>query len=237
MTVKTAAAALALVVLFTAAACVSNPAEEISNATSTPTPTATPPPTYTPLPTYTPYPTSTPLPTATPIPPAAPLPRDGGWLYSYTSANNPFISLEAYHSYYDIGTGISIVTNESFYKKASIWVWCSGGDPVFGFHGGGPPIGLGETILSLNSFVQTESGPQFFEGSGPSFSPDSGSDDLQGVSFLSGQDSRIIAAYLAYAQRLGLDVAAAATSAAGASAVGFFDVTGFATNYQRLPCG
>ena len=212
--------------------------------TITPTPTAppTPEPAVTPEATPTPEPTPTLIPTATLEPTATPTPMamreptltpppvaDGGdWRYfgpdcpdaypncvSFAS-DNPFVSLRAYYD-----------TNERFYDEPSIRVSCILGNPGFTFDGGGPWIGLGETGFSIRFEDQDIKASEWYW-------TDRGSGDLEAIWF-STQDTRDILAFLEQADRQGKNVRMG-VSGDYDTVVADFDVTGFTTNSQRLPC-
>ena len=210
--------------------------------TLTPTPTQIPTPTLeptaTPLPTATatPEPTATlrPTATATPRPTETPTPvpllsvDNGDWAYfgpdcpdahsncaSFPS-DNSFMSLRAYYD-----------TNESFYDDARIRVSCFRGSSDFTFDGGGEWIGLGETGLNLRYEGQdVEQGTWYWT--------ERGSDDLESVWF-DNRSTQAILSFIEQADRQGRDVTMGVSGDYG-TVIADFDVTGFATNFQRLPC-
>ena len=221
--------------------------------TTTSVPTYTPQPTYTPLPTYTPIPSSTPYPTPTPFPtptsvpltatpsptrmpptltptPTLAPPADSGdWRYfgpecpdAYDncvsfSTGTSFMSLDAYWD-----------TNESFYDAPNIKFGCGARkQSAFTFDGGGPWIGLSESAINIRF---EEYGPE----QGTRLETAFGSDDLETV-FFSERDDIQIYVLLEDADQQGKDLTMAVVGDY-ATVVANFDVTGFTTNFQRLPC-
>ena len=126
-----------------------------------------------------------------------------------------FISLRAYYD-----------TNESFYDEPRIRVSCWGNAPRFVFDGGGPWIGGGgRSGLSLRFAEQgLENGTYFWTDD----------NDFEYVGF-DRRDSLNILAFFEQAERLGKDVTMG-VSGDYDTVVADFDVAGFTTNFQRLPC-
>lgn len=118
-------------------------------------------------------------------------------------------------------------TNESFYDEPSIRVSCFRGRSGFTFDGGGPWIALGETSLNIRFGDQTA-------GEGTFYRTDKGSDSLESVWF-SERDSRDIVEFIEQAEHQGKDVTMGVSGDID-TVVADFDVTGFTTNFQRLPC-
>ena len=127
-----------------------------------------------------------------------------------------FMSLDAYDD-----------TNESFYEEPSISVGCFGGSPSVILRGGGPSIALGETGVNFR-FTDQE------VGEGTHLRTDSGSDDLESVWFTPRQNREIIA-FLQDAESQGKDITIGAVGDY-ATVVADFEITGFETNFHRLPC-
>ena len=118
-------------------------------------------------------------------------------------------------------------TNERFYDEPSIRMSCFDGNPNFTFDGGGPWIALGEAGLNLR-FAEQEA------GEGTYYWTDSGSSSLESIWFKR-RDTRDILAFLEQADRQGKDVTMG-VSGDYDTVVADFDVSGFTTNFQRLPC-
>ena len=176
-------------------------------------------------------PTPRPTATATPVPTARPSQsvNDGDWRYfgpecpdgyencvSFPS-DDSFIALDAYED-----------TNEDFYDKPSISISCFREQPFFAFDGGGPSIALGQTGMNIRWVTQD---PE----QGTHFRTDSGSDDLETIWFTD-RDTRAILGLIQDAERQSTDITIGAVGEYDAVVVADFDVTGFTTNYQRLPC-
>ena len=216
----------------------------------TPTPTPTPMPTPTPIPappptlilepTVTPQPTATPTPEPTNTPTPTPTPDDaavptiaGDWSYfgpecleygnpdfdwsdGCSHSEQQFLSLDAHWD-----------TNESFYETPAIRISCFRDQQFFTFDSGGPWIGLGKAGLNLR-FDHQES------ADGTYFWTDRGSDDLENIWF-DRRDSEAIIEFIQNAddQAHGITIG---VSSDYATVVAGFDVTGFAANFQLLPC-
>ena len=201
-----------------------------ATATATPNPTSTPEPTFTRQTTATATTAPEPTPTVTNTPTALPpLPAgNGDWTYfgpecpdgfencaPFKSDDVNFISLD---SHYD--------TNESFYDEPGIRVSCFRGNPGFTFDGGGPWIeGNGRSGLNLRFAEQEPENGTFY------WTDDN---DFEYVGF-DRRDERDILTFLEQAERQGKDVRMG-VSGDYDTVVADFDVTGFTTNFQRLPC-
>ena len=197
--------------------------------TSTIIPTSTPMPTSTPVPEPTLEPTavSTPLPTLTPTPQPIASEGNGDWIYfgpecpdaydncAFYSSEHVFMSLEAYSD-----------TNESFYDEAGVRISCWRGSPSLVFDGGGPWIGgTGRTGLNVRfASAKPEEGTHFRTDD----------NDFEYVEFDRTESAGIIA-FIEDAERQRKDVTFGAVGDYD-TVVADFDVTGFTTNYQRLPC-
>ena len=118
-------------------------------------------------------------------------------------------------------------TNERFYDEPDIRISCFGEDATFTFDGGGPWIALGEARLNIRF---ADRGPE----EGTYYWTDRGSDDLESIWF-SSRDTKSILEFIEDADRQGKDVRMGASSDYD-TVVADFDVAGFTTNLQRLPC-
>lgn len=198
--------------------------------TPTPVPTATLAPTSTLTPRPTTSPLTTPIPKATPTPqPTLPSGDTGEWTYfcpecpsaydncaPFTSEGVNFISLYAYDS-----------TNEWFHDEPNIRISCRrGSDLGFVFDGGGEWIGgVRETGLSIREAGQPADAGTWF------WTEDN---DLEYVGFDPRPSEEIMEILLEMEQH-GQDVTLG-VSGDYDTVVADFDVTGVATNLQRLPC-
>ena len=117
--------------------------------------------------------------------------------------------------------------NEDFYDEPSIRISCSGNRPSFAFNGGGPWIALGDARFYVYD------GQDLDFDTASRFEADGGSSDLEEIRFRP-RDDRGIITFIRDAEHGGQEVGMSASDYD--SATGFFDVTGFAVNYQRLPC-
>ena len=213
--------------------------------TAIPLPTPTPYPTQTPYPTYTPYPTptlaptptltptATPTPTVTPIP--TPVPtispsqsvNNGDWTYfgpdcpdahencaSFPS-DHQFISIKSYDD-----------TNEDFYDEPGVRISCRRGYPSFVFDGGGPWIGgIGTTGLNARFVSDAIEDGQWFWTEDNEFEY-VGFERMESAGIINIiQDADLQDRDLIFGVSGDYD-----------TVVADFDVTGFTTNYQRLPC-
>ena len=118
-------------------------------------------------------------------------------------------------------------TNEQFHDDAAVVISCFRGVPNFTFDSGGEWIGLGETGLNLRfSGQEPDAGTYYWT--------DKGSDDLEIVWF-DDRDTKAILDFLREANIQGKDVRMG-VSGDYDTVVADFDLTGFTTNFQRLPC-
>ena len=165
--------------------------------------------------------------------PAPLLPEgNGNWIYFGPECPDGFgncallpsdkvsLLLEAYYN-----------ANESFHDEPDILVSCFRGNSYFTFDGGGPWIALGEARMNIRFASQ---GPE----EGTHYSTDRGSEDLGSIVFGS-RDTNAILKFIQDADQQGKDVRMVVSGdhhAVVAAVVADFDVTGFTTNFQRLPC-
>lgn len=168
--------------------------------------------------------------------PVLPLPEgNGDWDYfgpecpdayencALIASPSRFISLDAYND-----------TNESFYDTPDMDISCSRGNLWFRFDGGGPLIGWGETGLSV--LIGSPFGTRPDWSSATTFWTDEGSDDLERV-WSDSRDSAAIISLIQDTERQEEPLTIGVVGELEGNAVfADFDVTGFTTNFQRLPC-
>ena len=139
------------------------------------------------------------------------------------SFDTPFITLDAYED-----------TNESFHEDPSISVDCFLNEISFIFDGGGPSIGLGGSALSV--LIGSPLGTDGDWSKSPVLFTDNGSDDLESIWF-DRRDSERIVDWVQDAERQDKPLSIGVTANTGsAGVIGDFDVSGFQTNFERLPC-
>lgn len=127
-----------------------------------------------------------------------------------------FISLVAYSD-----------TNARGDRAPNIDLQCHKKRPLLFFYTGGPWAGLGDATLSIRFVGQA---PE----EGKTYQPDRHSNDATSMSF-SGRNGRSIVQFIDEAEQQGMDITMEASSDLG-MVVGYFDITGFASNFQRLQC-
>ena len=149
--------------------------------------------------------------------PECPKYGEPGFDWSCAHSERQFLSLKSFDD-----------RNKDFYDEPGIRISCSGNRPSFTFDGGGPWIALGDPRLYVYDGRELD----FDEAA--RFESDGGSSDLESIWFHH-RDDREIIALIQDAERRGQDIGMSAFSDYD-SATGFFDVTGFAVNYQRLTC-
>ena len=162
----------------------------------------------------------------TPTPPPA---GNGGWTYfeydcppeydncvSTKPDDLNFISLRAYQ---DGGTPPS--------ERAEIRIGCSEESPQFSLDGWGRRIGAKDAVLNVRFAGQRRE-------EGTSYLPEGWLDDLE-IVWLSRGDSTEMIRFIESAEVQRRDVTIE-ISGGPTNVVAHFDVTGFITNFQRLPC-
>lgn len=171
-----------------------------------------------------------------PEPTATPTPDNGDWVYfgpdcpdaypncASVASDLSFIYLPAYDHFND--------TNDESTDTPYIQVVCHEESPLFAFNGGGLLIGAGETGLNLYYQDQEVSEASIY------FTEESGS--TMETAWFDSRDSRAILWFIEQADRQDRDVRMGVVGYVGGDAsivvVADFDVTGYAVNYERLPC-
>ena len=206
-------------------------------ATPSPPPTATatvaPAATATPRPTSTPAPVPTPLAIATPTAPPPLANSNRGWFYfdpdcpdAYDNCS-PSGSEDLHAMALPPSTFTSTGPDEPYISIVCNYLDPHPG-PWFLFDAGGAQIGLGSTFLFV-SLIREGQG-----GSGTPFTPRTSSSDQEDI-WLNSLNSRAITLTLLRAEGLGRDVRIRVSGELDAVTADF-DVTGFETNFERLPC-
>ena len=174
---------------------------------------------------------------AAPEPTPPPIPDNGDWVYSGPDCP------DAYPNCPPITSDLSLIhlpayeyrnnTNDDFLDAPYIQVACHDESPFFGFNGGGLLIGEGETGLAIRY------GDQEISAASNYYTEES--DSTLVTAWFDSRDSRAILWFIEQADRQDRDVAIAALSNVGSDeeqvlVIADFDVTGYAVNYERLPC-
>ena len=180
------------------------------------------------LPTPTPTPRPTPTPTLTPSRSSG----YGDWIYFGPDCPGAYPNCALFSSdFYHMALDAFYDQNQPSDDTPYIDIDCLGvgGRPEFNFFGGGPDIRTGGTLLVVG--VGDSEDYEFF-------ATDRGSSDLEGAYF-SPETAQGIINLIRFAENTNQTMAIAATSQASDDVVaaGVFDPTGFAANFQRLPCG